>query len=727
MRTSRKVACAVVLGLAATALLVAHEGHKGLEAKGVRVMGALLILDERTERALGISTALAREGSVEDSLPVSARIVPAPGARSFASARLAGVVTSVKCAVGDRVRAGDVLAVVDSIDLESLALQWNQAQDDLATAEADLKRAEAASPAILPEQEIESLRGIADDRRISLEAALQKMRIAGVEDEAIGAMRAGGPAIRQLKILAAGDGVCVHVDVTQGQIVVPELHLFEIVDDAELWVEGWVPEYFAADAQAGRAARASFEALPGLSFTVSLARVAARVDAATRTLSVAAKIGRSEGLRPGTPGRLDLIRRSASGVLVPRGAVARQGIERFAFVSLGSGRYRRQPVTPGARSGSDVEIPSGIKAGDAVVVNGARELASLFVQGVFEIHADALVEHGVRIAEADLSTVEPVIRLSATMRAPPGTSAFVASLAHGKVRRVFVFEGDRVEAGTPLAEVESVEVRGDEVELIRAATRIALLDKRAGFLRELEKKGISARKELLRLEAELRAERLAALALKAKLTAVGVPADEVEFVQREGKPGAAVTLRSAIAGVIVASSVAPGQVVEARERLFEIANTAVLRAEGVLPESRLVEGVPARGAKAVLRPAAWPGLGWSTEVSGIAPGLGAGNALFVWADVLNPGGQLREGMVAELVVETGAGGGQVIAVSEEALWPSSGSWYVFLQEGETFRRQRVVPGRRGARDVEIVQGLYPGDRVAVSALDELNLGLSAVK
>ncbi|MEK7468607.1 MAG: efflux RND transporter periplasmic adaptor subunit [Planctomycetota bacterium] len=727
MKISRKLACTGVLGLGATALLLAHEGHAGLEAKGVKVTGALLILDGRTERALGISTVPAREGPVEDSLPVSARVVPAPGARSFASARLAGVVTDVKCAIGDRVKAGDVLALVDSIDLESLALQWRQAEDDLSVAGADLERAESASPAILPEQEIETLRGIVDDRRISLEAALQRLRIAGVEEESIAAMKAGGAAVRRLKILAAGDGVCVHVDVTRGQIVVPELHLFEIVDDAELWVEAWVPEHFAADATGGRAARVSFEALPGRDFSVSLSRVAARVDPATRTLLVAAKIGKTDGLRPGTPGRLDLIRRSATGVLVPRGAIARQGIERFAFIALGSGRYRRQPVAPGARAGNDVEIPSGIKPGEAVVVNGARELGSLFVQGVFEIHADALREHGVRIAEADLRTVEPVIRLSATLRAPPGSSAFVTSLAHGKIRRVLAFEGDRVEAGAPLAEVESVEVRGDEVELIRSATRIKLLEKRAGFLRELEKKGISARKELLRLEADLRAERLAALTLKAKLTAVGVPADEVEAVQRDGKPGAAVTLRAAIAGVIVASSASPGQVVEARERLFEIANTAVLRAEGVLPESRLVEGVPGRGAKAVLRPAAWPGLGWSTEVTGIAPGLGAGNALFVWADVLNPGGQLREGMVAELVVETGGGGGQVIAVSADALWPSGGSWYVFLQEGETFRRQRVVPGRRGARDVEVLQGLFPGDRVAVSALDELNLGLSAVK
>lgn len=727
MRTSHKLAFASALSFAGVALLLAHEGHKGLEAKGVKVTGQLLVLDERTERALGISTAMAREGPVEDSLPVSARVVPAPGARSFASARLAGVVTAVHCSVGDRVKAGDVLAVVDSIDLESLALQWRQAEDDLAVAEADLKRAESTSPAILPEQEIETFRGVADDRRISLEAALQRLRIAGVEEESIAAMRAGGPAIRQLKILAAGDGVCGHVDVAQGQIVVPELHLFEIVDDAELWVEGWVPEYFAADATAGRAARVSFEALPGRSFTVTLARVAARVDPATRTLAVAAKIGKSEGLRPGTPGRMDLIRRSANGVLVPRGAIARQGIERFVFVSLGSGRYRRQPVTDGARAGSDVEIPSGIKAGEAVVVNGARELGSLFVQGVFEVHAETLREHGVRIAEVDLRTVEPVIRLSATLRAPPGTSAFVTNLAHGKIRRVFAFEGDRVEAGAPLAELESVEVRGDEADLIRAATRVVLLERRAGSLRELEKKGISARKELLRLEADLRAERVAVLALKAKLTAVGVPAEEVEAVQREGKPKAAVTLRAAVAGVVVASSASPGQVVEARERLFEIANTAVLRAEGVLPESRLVEGVPRKGSKGVLRPAAWPGLGWSTEVSAIAPGLGAGNALFVWADVPNPGGQLREGMVAELVVENDAGGDQVIAVSEDALWPSGGSWYVFLQDGETFHRQRVVPGRRGARDVEILQGLFPGDRVAVSSLDELNLGLSAVK
>ncbi len=713
--------------LAATALLLAHEGHKGLDAKGVKVTGALLVVDERTQHALGIATATVREGPIEDSVPVSARVVPAPGARSFASARLPGVVTAVKVSIGDRVKTGDVLALLDAIDLESLALQWIQSTDDLAVAKADLERARSSSPAILSEQEVESLRGIVEDRRITLEAALQRLRIAGAEDADIAAMKAGGPAMRQVKIVAAGDGVCAHVDVAAGQTVVPEQHLFEIVDDRELWVEAWVPEVFAGDAVAGVHAHASFEALPGRQFDTTLSRVSTRVDPATRTLTVTAKLGSIQGLRPGTPGRLDLVRRAETSLLVPRGAVAVQGIERFVFVSLGSGRYRRQEVFPGTRAGDEVEIPSGVKAGDEVVVAGTRELGALFITGTFEIHPDALRAHGVRLSDVDLRAVEPVLRLPAVLRTPPGASATVATLASGRVLRVFAFEGELVEAGRPLAEIESVEVGGNEAELIRATTRIGILEDRASFLRGLEKKGISSRRELLKFESELRSERVIALGLRARLTAAGVPADAVDRATREGAPVASVTIRAPIAGAVVISAVSPGQVVGAREKLFEIAGSAVLRAEGVLGESRLTEGIPGKGAKALVRPAAFPGKGWSTEVQGVAPGLGAGNALFVWADIANPQGELREGMLAELVVEAHEGGEQVIAVSEEALWPSGGEWYVFLQAGETFRRQRVVLGRRGARDVEVLQGLFPGDRVAVSALDELNLGLSAVK
>ncbi|MCE9581494.1 MAG: efflux RND transporter periplasmic adaptor subunit [Planctomycetes bacterium] len=718
---------AVAVALAASLVLLAHEGHKALEAKGVRVEGDLLQLDPRTEKALGITSTPAREGVVEELLPVSARAALAPGARSFGSARATGIVTEVNGAVGDRVKAGDTLAVIESLELESLALQWRQAGDDLKVSEDDLKRAQSLTPSILPEQELEALRGAVDERRISAAAAEQRLTLAGVSDAALAAMRAGGDPVKLLPVLAPGDGIVVHVDVAPGQTVTPDRHLFEIDDDRELWVEADVPELFAGDAVDGRAARATFEAIPGKSFDTTLDRVAARVDPRTRTLMVAARLGAAPELRPGTPGRLDIIRRSAHGIIVPLASVAHQGLERFVFVALDGGHYRRQAVLPGVRLGAEIEIRTGLKAGEAVVVAGSRELSSLFAEGRLDVHIEQLREQGVRLADVDLRPVESVLRLPATLRFLPGSAGFVSTLAGGKVRKILAFPGDRVEAGAPLAELESAEVRAVEVDLIRSAARAALLDKRVEALRDLEKKGIAARKELLRVEAELRSERVVEQGLRAKLAAVGVPASEVAAAVSARKSQDVVIVRAAHAGVVIVADLSLGQVVDAGEQLFEIADPTALRAEGALSEAVLAGGAPAKGRRAVLKPAAYPELKWTAVVSATAPAVGTGNALAIWADVANPGGELREGMVAELLVVTAEPAERSIAAPPEALWPSGGAWYVFLQDGDTFRRQRVVPGRRGTRDVEILQGLFPGDRVAVSGLDELDVALGSLR
>jgi len=287
--------------------------------------------------------------------------------------------------------------------------------------------------------------------------------------------------------------------------------------------------------------------------------------------------------------------------------------------------------------------------------------------------------------------------------------------------------GDVVAPGAALAEIDAIELRDDQVALIRAEARLALLDRRAAGFRALESRGVSVVRDRVRVETEARQERLAAASLRMGLIAAGFSEADLAALAEERRPRATVVLRATVGGIVAGVAAVPGQVVEPRTRLFEIVDTSVLHVEGFLSAVDAGRLPPPEGLEAIARPVAFRELGWTGRVIRVAPGVEKSGVLAIWSEVRNPGGELRPGMTAELTVVVSADEERVITAPAEALWPSGGDWFVFLEEGGGFRRQRVVPGRRGSRHVEIRRGLYPGDHVAVSGLDELDVALGALR
>ena len=69
----------------------------------------------------------------------------------------------------------------------------------------------------------------------------------------------------------------------------------------------------------------------------------------------------------------------------------------------------------------------------------------------------------------------------------------------------------------------------------------------------------------------------------------------------------------------------------------------------------------------------------------------------------------------------------VIAVPRRAVVPVGSRRYVFVEQGNEFKRVEVELGRSDAHFVEIIQGIFPGDQVVVSGVNEMNNAFSAVR
>ena len=184
-----------------------------------------------------------------------------------------------------------------------------------------------------------------------------------------------------------------------------------------------------------------------------------------------------------------------------------------------------------------------------------------------------------------------------------------------------------------------------------------------------------------------------------------------------GNPPPLVFLTAPISGLIstwdakVGESVGPGKV------LFEIVDPSTVWVEGDVPEheSHLVKvGQTARVSMIAL-----PDLIFTGEIVRMGGMVEPEKrTVHVWVEVDNPKYQLKPGMFAQLNIVVG-GGVRVLAVPRPSLLKTGGETFVYIEQGGQYLKQNVVVGIEDDRFAEILEGLYPGDRVVTRGNYEL--------
>jgi membrane fusion protein, heavy metal efflux system len=711
-------ALAAALALAARA----HEGHGSIEAKGIRTDAqGNLVLEPPARKAIGLETAQVDIDTVEEALPVNTRVVLPWFGRAFASTRVEGVVRRVLARPGQEVKAGDPLAVVESLPLEALRLEERQARIELALAEENLARAQALGEAVVAGSEILMLEVERDDKKNAVETAARRLQAVGDP----GGEDAG------VSVRAPRDGVVVDVDAMVGQHVRPDQHLFELQDLGVLWLELEVPEPYVARVQAGQDVRARFVALPGRTFSGPIELAALRMEPHAHTRRAWVRVDNADhALLPGMFGAADVVlRRAEEAFVAPAAGVVVDGAERYAFVQTGEGTFRKQNVVLGARSGGRLEVLEGLYPGDIVVTHGSHELSALYVSGTLKLSEEAKKTARLEVQEIDFAAVDRVVQVNARVVAPVGHVGVAAARVEGKVAEVLVQLGQRVEAGQPLLRLESLEVQGLQLDLIQLERRRALVQKQLGFLEALVARGVPPRKELSALRSEAAQLESRRLALRRRLATMGVDEALLDGVVARGQADATVTVRAPIGGLVAHIDAALGQVLEAGAAPLEVIDPSRVWIEGDLFE-REVAAIRsgAVGKPTVVRAVAHGDRAWSAPLTLVDRSLtAAGKVLRGWAALDNDDGALLPGMQATLWITVETPAEKVVAVPLSSLLAVGAKRYVFVERPDGFKRVQVELGRRDALRVEVRQGLFPGDRVVMAGMNELNNALSAVR
>ncbi len=286
-------------------------------------------------------------------------------------ARIAGRVRRIFKVVGDRVRAHEILAELESAELGRAESHVFAARAKEMAAEADMKRERRLSDAhITPERDAELAKA-------TYEAARSERTAAERSVEALGGDLVGEVGILALKSPIAGKVVASKL--SRGQSVEPTDTAYEVADLSSLWVELRLFEGDLASVGSGDAVEISAESNPSRVFKGEVAHVGDVVDVETRSAGVRVVVdNRDGGLRPGQSVHARIHTRARAGKVpsIPRAAVTRIDGKPTVFVMVGKGTVEPRQVKLGAEDANNVAIADGLKDGEAVVLGGMFALKS---------------------------------------------------------------------------------------------------------------------------------------------------------------------------------------------------------------------------------------------------------------------------------------------------------------------------------------------------------------
>ncbi|MEO8268347.1 MAG: efflux RND transporter periplasmic adaptor subunit, partial [Aureliella sp.] len=372
---SLHVFISITISVCASTLL-AHEGHRPLPTRGMEVNTETgsMILTKAARETLDVQTVEVAPQAIHRSIFAYGTIVVPWKQHVVISPLLSGRIVALNSNPGDTVQAGQILAELDSPELEQLQLELRAAQVDVLLSTKLVASTELAgrSGAIPGVRLAEALAKLMQDQA-AVEVTSAKWKALGLPTETLDSLiRNPQQPIRQsLPMTSPITGLVTHVDLSIGKIVDPKEHLLEIIDLSTVWLKIGILEKDLARVAVGQSVTLTVTSIPNHEFTGTVDVVDSFLDPETHlgivwaTLQNAASDGAK--LLPGMSGSVQVEQSRDSSIdepnVIPLAAVIRDGAERFVLVeqeqTAVASTYQKQPVALGARSGDIIEVRGG--------------------------------------------------------------------------------------------------------------------------------------------------------------------------------------------------------------------------------------------------------------------------------------------------------------------------------------------------------------------------------
>lgn len=296
------------------------------------------------------------------------------------TSRIAGQVEHIHVQLGDRVKRGQPLVAIGSLQLDQMIEEYLVGKVQADVAENGFRRTEKLrTDDIVTERKLNEDRGQYLETKARYQHIREKLLNMGLSTAELTQLEVGHHEKgHQYTLTAPIAGTVVTQNAVRGQGVAPGDELFEVVDTSRVWVFASLPIEQARKFKEGDSAMITPRG--GEAITAPLTYIAPMADETTRTIRVRFEVANHQGqLKPREYVEVALTISSPPLLAVPLSALTTVDRVRGVFIAGESG-YTFLPVETGREGGEWIEIRQGIQAGDNVMVEGVFDLKNVLLK-----------------------------------------------------------------------------------------------------------------------------------------------------------------------------------------------------------------------------------------------------------------------------------------------------------------------------------------------------------
>jgi RND family efflux transporter MFP subunit len=337
-------------------------------------------------------------GSLASSLSVAGQFQPYQ--QVDLHAKVSGYIRWIKVDIGDRVRQGEVLALLEVPELqdqvEGAQAEVRHSQSDITRAQSEVVSAESTysavhaeytrleeaskeRPGLIAEQELDDAR--AKDQQAAAQVGVAKASLNAMQEQ-LGVSRASRSRLETMsryeQIIAPFTGVVTKRYADTGTLIqagqdnnTATLPVVQVAESDLLRLRMPVPESDVPYIQVGGDVQVKVNAT-GHTFTGKIIRFSRALDTNTRTMLTEVDVpNRDLSLNPGMYAETTIqLQQKNDALILPAQAVVQNGDQSYVLVVDATNHVEKRNVTLGIQTSNRVEITSGLQTGDNVIASG---------------------------------------------------------------------------------------------------------------------------------------------------------------------------------------------------------------------------------------------------------------------------------------------------------------------------------------------------------------------
>ena len=323
-----------------------------------------------------IKISVVSQGDVSDILRVAGQIDFDEQALTRIGASVTGRVTQINAQLGNEVKKGDTLALINSSELSNSQLAYLKARSEKEFHRRTVQRAKTLFEAdVISAAELQRRESEYEVASAQTRAAQDQLRVLGVNLKAMEELATTGAIDSVASVMATIKGVVVERKVTTGQVVQPADVLFTVADLSRVWAVAQVPEQQVAQVKVGQSVRIEVPALENEKLIGKLIYVGQTVNPESRTVLVRTELDNTSGrLKPSMLASMLIEAAPTKRVVVPITAIVREQDADYVFIEEKPGSFRLKPVRLSSEHNGQRVVLDGLSQGMRIVSDGAFHL-----------------------------------------------------------------------------------------------------------------------------------------------------------------------------------------------------------------------------------------------------------------------------------------------------------------------------------------------------------------